>query len=118
MSLQSRREYLAIAQRRYRDAKTKNEKSRIIYEVLENLSYHRKYAIQVLNHLLPERRQKIRRPRKPKYLEALARHSGCLGGSGLLLRGAAASRTPISSREPGASWGDCSYSPDQGPAHL
>jgi len=71
MSLQSRREYLAIAQRRYRDAKTKDEKSRIIDEVVENLSYHRKYAIQVLNHPLPERKQKIRRPRKPKYLEAL-----------------------------------------------
>lgn len=71
MSLQSRREYLAIAQRRYRGAKTKNERSRIIDEVVENLSYHRKYAIQVLNHPLPERKQKIRRARKPKYLEAL-----------------------------------------------
>ncbi len=70
MSLQSRREYLAIAQKRYRDAKTKNERSRIINEVVENLSYHRKYAIYVLNHPLPDRRQKIRRTRKPKYLEA------------------------------------------------
>jgi hypothetical protein len=44
MSLQSRREYLAIAQKRYRGAKTKNERSRIIDEVVKNLCYHRKYA--------------------------------------------------------------------------
>ena len=48
MSLGSRREYLDVVRERYRGARTRAEKGRIIDEVVGTLGYHRKHAIRVL----------------------------------------------------------------------
>lgn len=47
------------------------EKSQIIDEVVANLGYHRKYAIQVLQPGQPMRQEPVRRPRPVSYTDAL-----------------------------------------------
>jgi len=71
MSLTSRREYLNTMCRRYRQAVSREEKSRIIGEVVSVLGYHRKYAIQILNNEPSTARNPVRRKRPLQYLEAL-----------------------------------------------
>ncbi|GAB7386256.1 DDE-type integrase/transposase/recombinase [Bacillaceae bacterium] len=72
MSLQSRREYLALMQERYAKAKTRSEKSQILDEVILALGYHRKHAIQVLNGKTTLLKSINRRRHRPiQYQEAL-----------------------------------------------
>ncbi len=65
MSQKSKRELLAELRPRYRKA-NRAEKQRILDELVATTDYHRKYAIQVLNHPL-RRSAKQRRPAKPQY---------------------------------------------------
>ena len=65
MSQVSKRELLAALRPRYRKAK-RSEKQRILSELVATTGYHRKYAIQLLNHA-PKRSSGRRRPSKPKY---------------------------------------------------
>src|SRR5512141_768556 len=65
MSQVSKRELLAELRPRYRKAK-RSEKQRILSELVATTGYHRKYAIQLLNHA-PRRWAGRRRPSKPKY---------------------------------------------------
>ena len=60
MSNQSKKEYLAIIRSRYRNCKTKKEKSAIISEVENNLKVVRKSAIRLLNRKPLVRRRKTR----------------------------------------------------------
>ena len=71
MSLQSRLEYVKTMSERYQRAKSRNEKSIIIDEVVRTLDYHRKYAIQVLKHPLALSKSKHSRSRGCRYTEAL-----------------------------------------------
>lgn len=71
MSLSSRREYLSNVVQRYKKAQTKKERSRILDEVVCVLGYNRKYAIQVLNKPVRERKGKGKRHKPLKYLESL-----------------------------------------------
>jgi len=66
MSLSSRKEYFPTMVERYRKAKKRTEKTRIIDELVTVLGYHRKYAIQVLKRggLQPVRQK---RKRSSKY---------------------------------------------------
>jgi len=62
MSPQSRREYLAAVRQRYLSA-PHTLKTRLLEEVCAATGYHRKYAIQLLNHPpAPSRRQRCRPP--------------------------------------------------------
>lgn len=64
MSIQSKRELLAAVAPRYRTAHG-TDKQRILDEFVASTGYHRKYAIQLLNHpLKARRRQKRRRNRR------------------------------------------------------
>ncbi|MDP3487116.1 MAG: transposase, partial [Bacillota bacterium] len=71
MSLSSRREYLPTMADRYKRAKARSEKTKIVDEVVEVLGYHRKYAIQVLKETKPRRADKRKRKRVSKYFAAL-----------------------------------------------
>lgn len=71
MSLTSRQEYLHEVRRRYARCSTRRDKSRIIDEVVANLGYHRKYAIQSLQPGNPPRSAPVRRPRPLRYGDAL-----------------------------------------------
>src|SRR5512135_1026081 len=64
MSQMSKREWLAELRPRYRKAGPA-EKQRMLDEVVATTGYHRKYAIQVLNHA--PRRPSRPRHGKPKY---------------------------------------------------
>ena len=64
MSIQSKRELLAAVAPRYRTARG-TDKQRILDEFVASTGYHRKYAIQLLNHpVKTRRRQKRRRNRR------------------------------------------------------
>jgi len=65
MSQQSKRELLAALRPRYRKA-TRTEKGTILDELVATTGYHRKYAMQLLNHP-PRRRQVQRRACWRKY---------------------------------------------------
>lgn len=65
MSLQSRRELLAVVAPRYRAAQ-RQERTRILEEFLASTGYHRKYALTLLNHPVTKapahkKRQRVRR---------------------------------------------------------
>ena len=65
MSIQSKRELLAAVAPRYRTARG-TDKQRILDEFLASTGYHRKYAIQLLNHP-PKARQRQKRRRNRRY---------------------------------------------------
>jgi transposase InsO family protein len=71
MSQKSRHEYLGKVRDRYAACSSRVEKSQIIDEVVANLGYHRKYAIQVLQPGRPMRQEPVRRPRPVQYTEGL-----------------------------------------------
>jgi hypothetical protein len=71
MSTQSRREYLNSMKKRYLKTKSKDEKTKIINEVIELLGYHRKYVITALNQPPVFLKPKRNRNRPLKYLEAM-----------------------------------------------
>lgn len=71
MSAQSRREYLNSMKKRYQLTKLRNEKTKIIDEVIELLGYHRKYITTVLNQPPVILKPKRYRNRPLKYLEAM-----------------------------------------------
>jgi len=56
---------------RYKKAATREEKSRLIDEVMDVLGFHRKYAIQALNCPKPAVKKTVKRQRPIKYREAL-----------------------------------------------
>jgi len=64
-------EYLQTMRKRYARAKSKAEKSMLIDELVANLNYHRKHAIQVLNDRGPDERQTAKRNRPLMYTQAL-----------------------------------------------
>ena len=70
MSLQSRRELLAVVAPRYQAAQGQ-ERTRILEEFVASTGYHRKYALHLLNHPLPQassppaRQKRQRRRRYP-----------------------------------------------------
>ena len=71
MSLGSRREYLDVVRERYRGARTRAEKGRIIDEVVGTLGCHRKHAIRVLAGRRAAARPAKSRRRRKLYVEAL-----------------------------------------------
>ena len=65
MSQTSKDELVAALRPRYHQA-NRIEKQRILDELIATTGYHRKYAIQVLNHP-PRRRKRKRRAGQTKY---------------------------------------------------
>lgn len=71
MSMSSRREYLGTMCQRYKKASTREEKSKLIDEVVNTLGYHRKYAIQALNSSKVVLKKAVKRCRPIQYIQAL-----------------------------------------------
>nr|WP_232796786.1 transposase [Kyrpidia spormannii] len=71
MSMQSRREYLNTMRTRYRQARSRSEKSQILDELQKTLGYARKYAIATLNVPPKETRRRQRRTRPLRYQAAM-----------------------------------------------
>ena len=89
MSQQSKRELLTALRPRYRKA-TRTEKGAILDELVATTGYHRKYAVQLLNHP-PRRRQGQRQASWRKYtsdvviaLEKVWRVANCICGKRLV----------------------------------
>ena len=75
MSPQARREMLKAVRPRYRKA-SRPEKTRILNEFVAITGYHRKYAIQLLNHGAPKRKPRKRKRRctyTPAVIAALVK---------------------------------------------
>jgi hypothetical protein len=72
MSQQSRRELLAVVVPRYRAAPGTDRK-RILNEFVASSGYHRKYAIQLLNHPPKAPPARKKRQRVPQYTAAVQR---------------------------------------------
>jgi hypothetical protein len=66
MSLDSRRELLAVTAPRYRTAH-RAERSRILEEFVASTGYHRKYALTLLNHPLSKAPARTKRQRVRHY---------------------------------------------------
>ncbi len=66
MSLESRRELLAVVAPRYRAAHTQ-ERSRILEEFVASTGYHRKYALRLLNHPVSQAPARKHRQRARHY---------------------------------------------------
>lgn len=71
MSMQSRREYLNTMRTRYRQARSRSEKSQILDELQKTLGYARKYAIATLNVPPKETRRRQSRTRPLRYQAAM-----------------------------------------------
>ena len=71
MSPQARREVLKAVRSRYRKA-NRQEKKRILDEFVAVTGYHRKYAIQLLNHGVPARKRETRRRRRTYTVEVIS----------------------------------------------
>ena len=71
MSMDSRREYVNLKSRQYRNATSRKEKTEIINEVVSSLKYNRKHAIRVLNNPMPAVKPKYTRKRPIEYVEAM-----------------------------------------------
>jgi len=69
--MQSRREYLGTMCKRYKKATSKADKSLIINELVSNLGYNRKYAVNVLNNPVATLKEPVKRNRPIEYIEAL-----------------------------------------------
>ncbi len=89
MSLKSKRELLAELRPRYTLGQ-RSDKQRVLDELVATTGYHRKYAIQLLNHP-PRRRTRPQRARRPKYdgqvraaLEQVWRAANCICGKRLV----------------------------------
>ena len=70
MSLASRRELLAVVAPRYRAAQNK-ERTRILEEFIASTSYHRKYALSLLNHPITKAPVRKKRARPRQYVFAV-----------------------------------------------
>jgi len=70
MTIQSKRELLDVARGRYLKA-DRTSKGRILDELVANTGYHRKYAIQLLNHPPKARPPSRHRHRRSKYTGAV-----------------------------------------------
>ncbi len=70
MSISARKEYLLTMQARYRKAASRQERTRILDEVVATTGFHRKHAIRALNSIQPDS-QKVPRKRPRLYTEAL-----------------------------------------------
>ena len=66
MSLQSRRELLAVVAPRYRTAQGQ-ERTHILEEFVGSLGYHRKYALVLLNHPITKAAARKPRQRSRRY---------------------------------------------------
>jgi hypothetical protein len=89
MSLKSKRELLAELRPRYTLGQ-RSDKQRVLDELVATTGYHRKYAIQLLNHP-PKRRTRPPRARRTKYdgqvrtaLEQVWRAANCICGKRLV----------------------------------
>ena len=65
MSPRSKKEYLEAVFPRYKKAKTKEQKTKILNEFCEICGYHRKHAIRLLSKFKRFTKPKIRKPGKP-----------------------------------------------------
>ena len=73
MARRSKHEYLRVIQPRYQRAK-RAEKTLMLDEFTQVWGYHRKYALWLLNRLLPEPPRPQRVTRRPtRYSEAMIR---------------------------------------------
>jgi hypothetical protein len=72
MSMQSKRELLTTVSPRYVTA-SGADKQRILDEFVATTGYHRKYALTLLRHPPPPRRQPITRPRQRRYTPVVQR---------------------------------------------
>jgi transposase InsO family protein len=70
--MNSRREYIRAMKDRYRAAKAKKDKSRLLDEVVAVTGYHRKYAIRLLGASDKPIRPRKRRRRKRRYTKCLS----------------------------------------------
>jgi len=59
MTIQSKKEYLAIMRSRYQSSKQREQKTAIIDEIINNVGLHRKSAIRTLNYNPPKHRKPI-----------------------------------------------------------
>jgi len=59
MTIQTKKEYLAVMRYRYQTSKQRKQKIAIINELVSNLGIHRKSAIRSLNHNPPKHRKPI-----------------------------------------------------------
>ncbi len=71
MSPQARREVLKAVRSRYRKA-NREEKKRILDEFVAVTGYHRKYAIQLLNHGAPATTRQRRKRRRTYTVEVIS----------------------------------------------
>ncbi|CAB3390871.1 Integrase catalytic region (fragment) [Kyrpidia spormannii] len=69
--MQSRREYLSTMRTRYRQARSRSEKSQILDELQETLGYARKYAIAAINAKSEQARRRQSRTRPLRYQAAM-----------------------------------------------
>ncbi|MBD3281083.1 hypothetical protein GF389_06245 [Candidatus Dojkabacteria bacterium] len=65
-NMATKRDYIRTVRIRYREARTRREKSQIIDEVVKNLRKERKYTIKILNGKYYKRHRK-HTPRPPTY---------------------------------------------------
>ena len=71
MSPRSKKEYLEALFPRYKKAKSKEEKSKILTEFCKVCGYHRKHAIRLLAKFKRFTKPKLRKPGRPSVITNL-----------------------------------------------